>query len=180
MEVTVSGALTLLILAVLIAYFSMSWWMPSSWYRNLLYPEGKPNLVAQRLNQLSDWVSSMGLVPSWMVSLETKGRRTGKTTRVPLVVVRVGDNQYLVSMLGEAAHWVRNVRASHGEALLRRGATEFVRLEEVPVAERAPILRAYLRRAPGARPHFDIDMDASLEEFERVAGKYPVFRILPR
>lgn len=64
-------------------------------------------------------------------------------------------------MLGESAHWVQNVLASHGEAVLRRGLVEAVRLEEVPVVERAPILCAYLRRAPGAWPHFEIDVKRS-------------------
>ena len=60
------------------------------------------------------------------------------------------------------------------------GSVETIRTEEVSVAERAPILRAYLKRAPGARPHFDIDMNAPLEDFARVAARYPVFRILPQ
>jgi hypothetical protein len=52
-----------------------------------------------------------------------------------------------------------------------------VRLEEVPVAERAPVLKAYLQCAPGARPHIDVDKDAPLEEFEKIAPEVPVFRV---
>jgi hypothetical protein len=94
-------------------------------------------------------------------------------------VAELERDRYLVSMLGENADWVRNVRASNGEAVLRHGIVEQVRLQEVAVSERAPILRAYLKRAPGARPHFDIAVDASLEEFARMAPRVPVFRILP-
>ena len=97
-----------------------------------------------------------------------------------MVVAELGRERYLVSMLGENADWVRNVRAANGEAVLNHGAAQQVRLEEVPVSERAPILRAYLRRAPGARPHFDIDHEAPVEEFARVAPRYPVFRLVPR
>ncbi len=97
-----------------------------------------------------------------------------------MVVAEVGRERYLVSMLGEGADWVRNVRAANGEAVLSHGAAQQVRLEEVPVSERAPILQAYLRRAPGARPHFDIDPEAPIEEFARVAPRYPVFRLAPR
>jgi hypothetical protein len=50
-------------------------------------------------------------------------------------------------------------------------------LIEVPAAERAPILRAYLQRALGARPHFAIAYDAPVEAFEALAADYPVFRI---
>jgi hypothetical protein len=53
-----------------------------------------------------------------------------------------------------------------------------VRLEDVPVSQRAPILKAYLQVAPGARPHFDVSRDAPLAEFEKVAARYPVFRVV--
>jgi hypothetical protein len=43
--------------------------------------------------------------------------------------------------------------------------------------ERAPILRAYLQRAPGARPHVPVNKDAPLAEFEKVATAFPVFRV---
>ena len=95
------------------------------------------------------------------------------------MVAEFAGERYLVSMLGENADWVRNVRASNGAAVLRYGTVEQVRLETVAASARAPILRAYLHRAPGARPHFDIDVNSSLEEFARVAPRYPVFRILP-
>jgi hypothetical protein len=91
----------------------------------------------------------------------------------------VMDGQrYLVSMLGEDVAWVRNVRAAGGRAVLRHGRRESVRLEEIPAGERAPVLKAYLQRAPGARPHVAVDKDAPLSEFERIATTFPVFRVL--
>ena len=169
----------LIIVAGLVAFFTMSWWMPRRWYRALLYPGRRPNALSRKLNTVNAWASSLGIAPSLMVSLETRGRRTGRTARVPLVVAELEGNRYLVSMLGENADWVRNVRASNGEAVLRHGLVERVRLQEVAVSERPSILRAYLRRAPGARPHFDITVDAPLEEFARIAPRVPVFRVLP-
>ena len=71
------------------------------------------------------------------------------------------------------------MKAANGQALLIRGITEKVRLEEVAVADRAPILKVYLWRGPGARPHFDIGVDAPIEEFARVARRYPAVRIVP-
>ncbi|HYL59914.1 MAG TPA: nitroreductase family deazaflavin-dependent oxidoreductase [Candidatus Acidoferrales bacterium] len=168
----------LFIVVALVAFFTMSWWMPHAWYRKLLYTGGRPNALSRRLNAAQAWVTSRGMTPALMVTLETRGRRTGKTSSVPLVVAELGGERYLVSMLGENADWVRNVRAN-GEAVLRYGKIEKVRLEEVAAAARAPILQAYLRRAPGGRPHFDIDMNAPLEEFARIAPRYPVFRVLP-
>jgi len=95
------------------------------------------------------------------------------------VVVAIVDGQrYLVSMLGNNVQWVQNVRAAGGRAVLRSGGREEVELEEVPADQRAPILRAYLQRAPGARPHVPVNKDATLAEFQKVAPEFPVFRII--
>lgn len=58
----------------------------------------------------------------------------------------------------------------------RRGREE-VHLEEIPAEQRAPILKAYLQCAPGARPHIPVNKDAPLAEFAKVAAAYPVFRV---
>ena len=84
--------------------------------------------------------------------------------------------QYLVSMLGEC-EWVKNVRAQ-GEAYLISGQRRKVRLEEVPVEDRAPIIKEYIRLAPGARPHIGLGTSASISDCQRVAPNHPVFRIL--
>jgi hypothetical protein len=81
-------------------------------------------------------------------------------------------------MLGEGASWLRNLRAAGMRAVLRHGRAEHVRFEEVPVEARPPILRAYLRRAPGGRPHIPVDKDAPLEAFEAVAASIPVLRVV--
>jgi hypothetical protein len=83
-------------------------------------------------------------------------------------------------MLGERSDWVRNVRASQGAATIRSGGREPVVLEEVPVDERAPVLKAYVKRAFGARPHFVPGPNSPLAEFEAVAAEYPVFRVRGR
>lgn len=92
-------------------------------------------------------------------------------------MVVIGGERYLVSMLGERANWVRNVR-TRGEATIRHGRREEVCLEEVAVDLRAPVLKTYLGRAPNARAHLPVDKDAPLAEFERVAHRFPVFRVV--
>ena len=92
----------------------------------------------------------------------------------------VGGERYLVSMLGEEVNWVRNVRAAEGNATLRHGHWEEVCLEEVAPERRAPILKAYLQRAPGARPHLPVNKDAPLAGFKGLSDRYPVFRVVPR
>jgi hypothetical protein len=114
------------------------------------------------------------------LTLDVHGRRTGRLLSLPVVVADYEGERYLVSMLGNDANWVLNVRAAGGRAVLRHGGRGGdVVLEEVDVGARAPILRRYLDVAPGARPHIPVDRHAQLEDFERIAAQHPVFRITP-
>ena len=143
-----------------------------------LYHGHRPNWIARILNRASAIVGSSGIASNYLVTLEVTGRKSGRTFSLPLVVAVVRGQRYLVSMLGDNVQWVQNVRGAGGKAVLRHGRREEICLEEVPPGERAPILKAYLRRAPGARPHVPVDKDAPLSEFEKVAAPIPVFRVL--
>lgn len=142
-----------------------------------MYRSGRPNRLAAAANRLWAILSAAGVWPSRMAALEVRGRRTGRLTSFPVVPVEHQGDRYLVAMLGEGTRWVSNVRAAGGQAVLRHGRVESVHLEEVDVPARAPILKRYLQLAPGGRPHIPVDRHAPLAEFERVAARYPVFRI---
>lgn len=143
-----------------------------------MYRGRRPNWIARILNRGGAVAASTGLTANvGMVTLEVIGRRSGRTISLPVAVVVVDEQRYLVSMLGEDVQWVKNVRATGGRAALRSGGLELIVLDEVVTEQRAPILRAYLQRAPGARPHIPVDQHASLAEFEEIAGAYPVFRV---
>jgi hypothetical protein len=144
------------------------------------YRDGRPNRVARFLDRCTAAAYGLGVAPNYLVTLEVLGRRSGRTVSLPLVMAVVRDERYLVSMLGEGTNWVRNVRAAGGNATLRHGRRESVRLEEVAADRRAPLLKAYLRKAPNARAHFPVHKDAPLAEFDRVSPRYPVFRVVPR
>ena len=45
---------------------------------------------------------------------------------------------------------------------------------------RAAVLKAYLKRAPGARRHLPVHQDAPLSEFEQVSAQFPVLPVVPR
>jgi deazaflavin-dependent oxidoreductase (nitroreductase family) len=122
--------------------------------RRRMYRGGRPNSVARFLNRLSAFQFGRAVFapPDW-ITLEVIGRRSGNTVVCPLVVTRYQGERYLVSMLGDKANWVANVRAANGAAVLRHGRRRPVRLVEVEPALRAPILQRYLAVAPGARAH---------------------------
>ncbi len=146
-------------------------------FKRWLYREGRPNGLAKIINKGWAVIHSSGISPDHLVTLEVVGRKSGKMISFPLAMTEMNGERYLVSMLGEQANWVRNVRAAGGTARLRHGKSEQVRLEEVDVRQRASILKAYLQHAPGARPHIPTNKDAPLEEFEIIAPKFPVFRL---
>ena len=142
-----------------------------------LYHGGRPNPVAKLLNNFWALLHSLGIARNYLVTLEVVGRKSGKVIRFPLVMLVQGEERYLVSMLGPEANWVRNIRAAGGRASLKHGVTEQVILEEVDVLRRAPIVKAYLQIAPGARGHIPVDKDAPLAAFAEIAPQTPVFRI---
>lgn len=142
-----------------------------------MYRGGRPGRVARRLNQLGAAAFAAGIWPQRAAALEVRGRRSGRLISCPVVIAGYAGERYLVSMLGEQANWVRNVRAAGGQAVLRHGQRESVRLEEIAAEQRAPILRRYLAVAPGARPHLPIERHALPADFERIAAQFPVFRI---
>jgi hypothetical protein len=142
-----------------------------------MYKGGRPNRVARFLNGIWSRMASAGMARKQLSTLEVRGRRSGDLISFPVVVADYEGERYLVAMLGEGVNWVANVRAAGGEAVLRHGRGEEVRLEEVDADVRAPILQRYLELAPGARAHFPVGPEASLEEFGEIASQHPVFRV---
>jgi hypothetical protein len=147
-------------------------------FKRWLYRGQRPNALARGLNRASAIVHAGGIAPDYLVTLDVVGHRSGRTISLPLVMVVLDRERYLVSMLGADVAWVRNVKAAGGHAVLRHGRTEPVRLEELATDKRAPVLRAYLQRVPGARPHVPVAKDAPLEAFGAIAARVPVFRVL--
>jgi len=145
--------------------------------RQWLYRGYRPNWIARAVNGAWAAVVSLGLASDLYVTLETTGRKSGRTISMPLVPADVDGQRYLVSMLGDDVNWVRNVRAAGGKAVIRSGVRRVVLLQEIPADQRAPILKAYVQRARGGRPHIPVNKDAPLTEFQRVAAAFPVFRI---
>ena len=149
-------------------------------YRQWMYRGGRPNAWARWQNRASAAAFAAGLWPRRAAALDVRGRKSGRVITFPVAIADYEGERYLVSMLGENVNWVRNVRAGGGEAVLRHGKTEMIRLVEVPPDARAPILRRYLEVAPGGRAHIAVDRRASLAEFEKIAPAIPVFLITPR
>jgi len=138
----------------------------------------RPTKLTQLLNRTMGWLASLGMTPSDTVTLEVKGRRSGAVRSTVVTCVEHEGTRYLVSPRGES-EWVRNVRAAGGEAAIRRRGRRRVRLEELPAEQRAPVIKTYLgKTATATRQHFGVDPKAEMPEFEAIAGRHPVFRVI--
>jgi deazaflavin-dependent oxidoreductase (nitroreductase family) len=145
-----------------------------------LYRSGHPNRIAKAMN--GTWAKVMGrgwFGPRW-ITLEVRGRRSGRTIEVPLALVDLGGAHYVVAMLGSRATWVANVRAAGGDAVVVHRGRRPVHLAEVPAELCAPILQRLVQIAPGARPHVPVDRRAPLADFEAIAAEFPAFAVEDR
>jgi hypothetical protein len=147
-------------------------------YLRRIYRGGRPDRFAKLQNDWSARVFAAGIWPRRAAALEVRGRTSGRTVRLPVVIAEHDGERFLVSMLGEA-NWVRNVRAAGGRAVLRHGKREEILLEVVPVTDRPAVIKRYLEVAPGARPHIPVDRTAPIEDFRAIAASIPVFRVTP-
>jgi deazaflavin-dependent oxidoreductase (nitroreductase family) len=109
----------------------------------------------------------LGVMPVLVV----RGRRSGRPRSVPVNVLELEGERYLVAPRGET-EWVRNLRAAGECELRRRSGSERCRVEEVPPAARARLIQAYLERwGWQVRSQF-----AALPD----PADHPAFRLLPR
>lgn len=146
---------------------------PATWYR--------------RLNRLGVLLTSWGLAPRDAVTLQVRGRKSGKVRRVPILRTRHRGEDFLVALAGES-QWVRNVRAAGGQAVIRHRGARPVHLEELTPADRPTIIAEYLRagrrrsgaeaNAKQARYYFGLGPDPSAADIRAIVDSYPVFRII--
>jgi deazaflavin-dependent oxidoreductase (nitroreductase family) len=138
----------------------------------------KPSGFVKLMNGFIGRLASIGLIPGGTALLQVKGRRSGETRSTAVTWVEHEGQRYLVAPRG-TTEWVRNVRAAGGQAAIRRRKSEDVRLEELPPEQTAPIIKAYLKKtAIVTKREFGIEPEAPIEEFEKIAERHPVFRIV--
>ena len=89
-----------------------------------LYRGRRPHVLARGFNRVAAAVFARGVAPDYLVTLDVRGRRSGRTISLPLVMAVLDRQRYLVSNLGTKAAWVHNVKATSGRAVLRHGRTE--------------------------------------------------------
>ena len=166
----------ILVLALLGALVVLWTRIPTEWW----YRDRRPTRFGKATNRAMGKFASLGVPAFGMVTLEVPGRKSGKATSTVLVLAEHEGREFLVSMLGHNVDWVKNVRASGLDAVLRHGKRREVHLVEVPVEDRAALLKRYAELAPGGRRHIPVALDAPLEAWADVAAGYPIFWVEDR
>jgi F420H(2)-dependent quinone reductase len=92
-----------------------------------------------------------GLAIGTMRLLSVPGRRSGRLRTTPVSPLTVEGERYIVAGL-EGADWVKNARAAGWGILARGREEERVRLVELPVGERAAVLREFSGQSTWGRP----------------------------
>ncbi len=103
--------------------------------------------------------------------LTVPGRKTGDPRSTPISIATIDGVRYIVAGFADAA-WVGNVRAAGSGNLTRGGRTERVTLTELPLGDRGPILRAFLKQVRGGMRFFGAQTP---DEIVARAESYPVF-----
>jgi hypothetical protein len=139
-------------------------------FRGWLYRGQRPTRIARTLNRAWASIFSSGIAPDYLTTLEVTGRKSGRCDLVPSSRHRPRR----AAVLGVHARKPLAMGKESGSSKRRPRGRSTRRSSR---DQRAPILRAYLQRAPGARRHAPVNKDAALAEFHKVATEFPVFRL---
>jgi deazaflavin-dependent oxidoreductase (nitroreductase family) len=129
-------------------------------------------------NRIVALATGLGLSVWGSRELRVRGRKSGQWRSVPVNLLTLGHERYLVAPRGET-QWVRNIRVTGAGELALGKKTEAIEVAEVPDKDKPEILRAYLKRWKAeVGVFFDgVSAASSEEELRRIAPRHPVFKI---
>ncbi len=104
-------------------------------------------------------------------AVRVRGRKSGALRALAVNVLHHEGREYLVAPRGET-EWVRNVRTAGGAEVRHAGRWRAMAARELPVAERQPVIDAYL-----ARWGWQVG-----DQFRLLPNpdQHPVFELVPR
>jgi hypothetical protein len=139
----------------------------------------RPGAVERIFGRLLTFLVRIGLVRGHFFVLEVRGRKSGRTLRLPVDPIEFEGRDYLVSARGNS-NWVRNARTAGEVALVRAMRRRRFAVRELPPSLRPPVLKAYLDRyATEVQRFFPVPKGSPVELFNDLAPRYPVFELQP-
>jgi deazaflavin-dependent oxidoreductase (nitroreductase family) len=144
----------------------MAYYLKPDWFNKNVF---NPTVALMTRVGISVWGSRI---------LRVRGRKSGEWRSNPVNLLTFEGKQYLVSPRGHT-QWVRNIRVTGGGELVLGSKVQAFTAVEIPDAEKAPIVRAYLKRFSFEVGMFfkGVNADSPEEDLSRIAPDHPVFRL---
>lgn len=130
------------------------------------------------VNKIVGLLPKLGINAWGARTLAVRGRKSGEWKTVPVNLLPLDGERYLVAPRGHT-QWVRNIRvAGGGELRLGRKVEPFT-VTELPDDQKLPVLRRYLERWGWEVGQFfeGITKDSTDEQLTEIAPGFPVFRV---
>jgi hypothetical protein len=110
--------------------------------------------------------------------LSVPGRRTGEIHSLPINLLQLNGNLFLVATRGHT-QWARNACKSR-KIFLTRGRLHIeFSVRAIPDSEKPAVLQSYLNRFKWmAWRFFPVRASSPLAKFEPIAARYPVFELI--
>lgn len=138
----------------------------------------EPNAFDRVFGTVAEWLTARGLSLKGSRVLAVRGRSSGEWRTVPVNLLEVEGERYLVAPRG-ATQWVRNLRAAGGgELRLGKKVDEFV-ADEVADADKTPLIRTYLEQWDWEVGRFfeGLGKDSDDATIAAAAPGFPVFHL---
>lgn len=131
-------------------------------------------------NRLVAWLTRRGFSVWGSRVLAVRGRKSGQWRTTPVNPLTLDGKQYLVAPRGHV-QWTHNMRAAGGGELHLGKRVDTFTAAEVGDDDKAPILRAYLKRWKAEVGVFfnGVGPDSPDDQLRRIAPDHPVFEITP-
>ncbi len=120
-------------------------------------------------------VNRLGLALGTQYILTIPGRKSGKLHSTPISLLAVEGKQYIVT--GYDTEWVKNARASGWGYLTRGRKRQRMSLVELPVEERAPVLRQFPVQVPHGPPFFERILGLPLRKVGETQQNPPIHQV---
>jgi deazaflavin-dependent oxidoreductase (nitroreductase family) len=105
--------------------------------------------MVNAFNKVVVGLQRVGIAFGPMQLLTVAGRRSGQPRTFPIAVLPLTGGRYIIQAYPKAA-WVANARAADTVTLTRGRRSSTVRLVEVSVDERRPLLREVVATSPAS------------------------------
>lgn len=138
----------------------------------------KETPVERIFNRFFGFLVRFGIGAGYNYLLETRGRKTGQVYATPVNLLEMNGHRYLVSARGETG-WARNARAAGSISLKKAGKSLNLKIRELEVDERPPMLKEFLDRyASQVQRFYPVPKGSPVEAFREMASRAPVFELM--